>query len=185
MKLNMFKKLSLLFTFLFCLNNSTNAALITTEFSELIGNQGTVDINLTLASGENFSGFSLYFSESLFANLDIVFSPVDWDSIVLQPDALLGEGLFDSYNLLGLSSGMARVSFTYLSALPIDVLAYDFFDEDFQIVASGTSTPVSASVPESSSIMLLMFGLIALGLRNRARTSSNIFHSTNTQQVAA
>ena len=185
MSLNIFKKIGLLFTFSLCVINPAKAALIATEFSELIGNQGTVDINLTLDSGENFSGFSLYFSETLFANLDIVFSPADWDSIVIQPDVLLGEGYFDSYHILGLSSGLARVSFTYLSALPFDAFAYDFYDADFEVVASGTSTPVSASVPESSSIMLLMFGLIALGLRNRARTSSNIFHSTNTQQVAA
>lgn len=185
MKLNFLKNIGLLFTFLLCAIHPAKAALITTEFSELVGNQGTVDINLSLASSENFSGFSLYFSESLFADLDIIFSPVEWDSIVLQPDVLLGAGLFDSYNLAGLSSGVARVSFTYLSTLPFDVLAYDFYDADFSIVESGSSTNVTASVPESSSIILLILGLIAVGLRHPACNSNNIFHSTNQQQVAA
>lgn len=184
MKLNVFKSISLLFTFLFCVCSPAKAALITTEFSEPVGNQGTVDINLSLASGENFSGFSLYFSETLFANLDIIFSPAEWDSIVVQPDALLGAGLFDSYNPAGLSSGFARVSFTYLSDLPFQTLAYDFYDADFSIVESGSSTNVTTSVPESSSIILLLLGLIAVGLRQRARNSNNIFHSTQ-QQVAA
>lgn len=175
MKLNYFKSISLLFTFLFCVANPARAALITTEFSELVGNQGTVDINLSLASGENFSGFSLYFSENLFADLNIIFSPADWDSIVVQPDALLGAGLFDSYNPAGLSSGVARVSFTYLSTLPFDVLAYDFYDADFSIVESGSTTNVTTSVPESSSIILLLLGLIAVALRK----------STKHQQVAA
>lgn len=175
MKLNYFKSISLLFTFLFCVANPARAALITTEFSELVGNQGTVNINLSLASGENFSGFSLYFSETLFANLDIIFSPAAWDSLVVQPDALLGAGLFDSYNPAGLSSGFARVSFTYLSTIPFDALAYDFYDADFSVVESGSSTNVTTPVPESSSIILLLLGLIAVALRQ----------STKRQQVAA
>ena len=132
MKLNFLKNISLLFTFLICAINPAKAALITTEFSDLVGNQGTVDINLSVSSGENFSGFSLYFSENLFADLEIIFSPAEWDSIVFQPDSLLGAGLFDSYNPLGLSAGFARVSFTYLSNLPFQTLAYDFFDADFE-----------------------------------------------------
>lgn len=175
MKLNYFKSISLLFTFLFCVANPARAALITTEFSELVGNQGTVEINLSIANGENFSGFSLYFSETLFADLDIIFSPADWDSLVVQPDALLGAGLFDSYNPAGLSSSVARVSFTYLSTLPFDVLAYDFYDADFSIVESGSSTNVTTPVPESSSTILLLLGLIAVTLRQ----------STKRQQVAA
>lgn len=175
MKLNCFKSISLLFTFLFCVANPARAALITTEFSELVGNQGTVDINLSLASGENFSGFSLYFSETLFANLDIIFSPAAWDSLVVQPDALLGAGLFDSYNPAGLSSGVARVSFTYLSDFPFQTPAYDFYDADFSVIESGSSTNVTTSVPESSSIILLLLGLIAVALRQ----------STKRQQVAA
>lgn len=185
MKLNYFKSISLLFTFLFCVANPARAALITTEFSELVGSQGTVDINLSLSAGENFSGFSLYFSENLFTDLDIIFSPVEWDSIVLQPDVLLGAGLFDSYNPAGLSSGFARVSFTYLSDLPFQTLAYDFFDADYAIVESGLSINVTTPVPESSSIILLMLGLIVLGLRKHLRHSNTTFYSANSQQVAA
>lgn len=190
MRSQFFKTISLLFTFLFCLNNSANAALITTEFSELVGNQGSVDINLTLASGENFNGFSLFFSEDLFANLNIVFSPDNWDSIVLQPDALLGAGLFDSFNPAGLITGVARVSFTYLSDLPFASLAYDFYNADFAVVESGSSTNVTTtvSVPESSSIMLLMFGVIALFLRNRmckTTITAARFSFTKNEQVTA
>lgn len=190
MRTQFFKTISLLFTFLFCLNNSANAALITTEFSELVGNQGTVDINLTLASGEDFNGFSLYFSETLFANLDIISSPANWDSLIFQPDALLGAGFLDSYNAAGLISGVARISFTYLSDLPFQSLAYDFYNADFDVVESGSSTNVTTpvSVPESSSLMLLMLGLIALGLRNRARNAtacSTPFSFIKNEQVTA
>lgn len=165
MKLNYSKSIGLVFTFLFCVANPARAALITTDFSELVGNQGTVDINFTPASGENLSGLSLYFSESLFTNLAIVFSPTQWDSLVVQPDALLGAGLFDSYNLAGLSAGVARVSFTYLSNLPFQPLAYDIYDANFAVVESGSSTNITTPVPESSALILLLLGLVAVGLR--------------------
>lgn len=184
MKLNLLTKISLLFTFLLCVCNPARAALITTEFSELVGNQGTVDINLTLASGENLSGFSLYFSENIFSDLAIITSPTNWDSIVLQPDFLLGAGLFDSYNPAGLAAGFARLSFTYLADVPFQALAYDLYDADFQVIASGTTTNVTAAVPESSSAILLMFGLIALGLRHMRANAKSTFRGLRTQQVA-
>ncbi|WP_323813463.1 PEP-CTERM sorting domain-containing protein [Cellvibrio sp. NN19] len=181
MTLNTVKKISVFFTFLFCLNNSTNAALITTNFSELVGNQGTVDINLSLADGELMNGLSVYFAEDLFADLAIVTSPAEWDSLVFQPDPLLGAGLFDSYSIDGLTSGAARISFTYLSSLPFQAslqsLAYDIYDTDFELVSSGVSTAASVSVPESSPMILMMIGLIALGLRRRVRTTSSMTYS--------
>lgn len=190
MKLNYFKSISLLFTFLFWVANPARAALITTEFSELVGNQGTVDINFSLSAGENLSGLSLYFSEHLFADLAIIFSPVEWDSIVLQPDLFLGAGLFDNYNNAGMSEGYARIAFTYLADELFQPLAYDLYDADFVLIESGLSTNVTSSVPESSAIILLLLGLMAVALRHSARNSKNIFHSTlfcfnKSQQVAA
>lgn len=169
MKLNYFKSIGLVFTFLFCAANPARAALITTEFSELVGNQGTVDISLSIASGENLSGLSLYFSESLFSNLAIVFSPTQWDSLVVQPDALLGAGLLDSYNPAGLGAGVARVSFTYLSNLPFQPLVYDIYDANFAVVESGSSTNVTTPVPEPSAMMMLLLGLMAVGLRQSSK----------------
>lgn len=185
MKQNLFKKISLLCTLLFCMISPAKAALITTEFSNLVGNEGTLDINLSLANGETFNGFSLHFSETLFSNLTIITSPSEWDSIVFQPDALLGAGVFDNYNLAGLSSGFARISFTYLSDLPFQALAYDLYDADFNILASGDSTNVTTQVPESSSIILFMLGLIALALRAFANNSKTILTPTRNAQVAA
>lgn len=185
MRKNLFKKISLLCTLLFCVISPAKAALITTEFSSLVGQEGTVDINLSLSNGETFNGFSLYFAENLFSNLAIISSPTEWDSIIFQPDILLGAGLFDSYNVAGLSSGFARISFTYLSDVPFHALAYDFYNNDLNIVASGTSTNVAASVPESSSIMLFMLGLIALALRMSTGKTKATFNSTRNQQVAA
>lgn len=181
MNLNMLKKISVFFTFLFCINTTANAALITTEFSELLGDQGTVDINLSLSAGEVMNGLSVYFSQDLFTDLVIETSPVEWDSIVIQSDVLLGDGYFDSFNIDALTSGFARISFTWLSALPFEsalqTLGYEFYNADFDIIEAGVSTPVVASVPESSTLMLLMIGLLALGLHRHVRNSASIFPS--------
>ena len=167
MKQPFFNIIGLAFSLLFCIASPAKAGLITTEFSEVVNNQGTVDIYFSRDTGETIQGFSLYFSETVFADLNIISSPLDWDSIVLQPDALLGAGLFDSFKPNGLSSGVARIAFTYLSQLPLPALNYDFYDADFAVIESGTATNVIRSVPESASLMLLFMGLIALGLRAR------------------
>ena len=180
-KIHFLKQISLTFAFLLCLINPAKAALINTEFSELVGNQGTVDITLSLSASEVMNGLSLYFSEALFADLAIVTSPAEWDSIVIQPDVLLGAGFFDSFNIDGLTSGFARISFTWLAAVPFEsalqVLEYEFYNADFEIIDSGVSTAVAASVPESSPFMLLMMGLVAVGLRRRACNTQAIFQS--------
>ncbi len=171
-KNNLFKKISLTFALLLCLINPAKAALINTEFSELVGNQGTVDITLSLSASEVMNGLSLYFSESLFADLAIITSPAEWDSIVIQPDALLGAGFFDSFNIDGLTSGFARISFTWLAAVPFEsalqVLDYEFYNADYEIIDSGVSSAVVSSVSEPSLWMLIAIGLLAVGMRRRA-----------------
>jgi hypothetical protein len=159
------------------------AALITTEFSELVDNKGTVDIKLALAPGENPAGFSLFFSADLFADLTIITSPAQWDSLVFQPDSLLGAGMFDSYHPAGLNNGFARVSFTYLATIPFAPLAYDFYDADYQIIASGETSLVAASVPESSPVVLLLMGLLGIYWRSRSHAATRT-RSGKLQQVA-
>ncbi len=163
--------------------NFAQAALITTDFSALSGNQGTVDVQLNLAAGEAIEGFSLYFAEDQFSDLSIVFSPANWDSLVFQPDVLLGPGLFDSFNPAGLISGTARIAFTFIGSSALPALNYDLYNADFQVLASGTATEVSASVPESSSLLLILCGLFAIALHRRLQTTRKRFHQPAVTQL--
>ena len=181
MKLHLLKQLILACTLVWSCTNTAHAALITTEFSELTGNQGTVDVQLILATGEKAEGFSLQFSEELFSDLSIIFSPLQWESLVFQPDNLLGSGLFDNFNSAGLISGSARIAFTYIGGALIDssalpALNYELYNANFQVISSGTSTPAITSVPESSSFVLILLGLFALALHRRSRIARNRFH---------
>ncbi len=176
MKLHLLKQLILACTLVWSCVNTAQAALITTEFSELSGNQGTVDVQLTLVAGETVEGFSLQFSEELFSDLTIIFNPLSWDSLIFQPDSLLGPGLFDNFNSAGLLSGSARIAFTYIGNSALPVLNYELYNADFQVTASGISTPVTTPVPESSPYVLILLGLFALALHRRSRIARNRFH---------
>lgn len=176
MKPLIIKQLLLAFALLWSSINIAQAALITTNFSALTGNQGTVDVQLTLTAGETIEGFSLYFTEDQFSDISIVFSPTNWDSLVFQPDTLLGPGLFDSFNLAGLISGTARIAFTFIGNRTLPTLNYDLYNADFQIINSGTATPISASVPESSSLLLILCGLFVIALQRRMHPMRSRFH---------
>ncbi|WP_039913373.1 hypothetical protein [Cellvibrio mixtus] len=176
MKRHFFSSIIFILSMLAGVTNSAQAALITTNFSALAGNQGTVDIQLNLGTGETIEGFSLYFSEELFSDLSIVFSPLAWDSVVFQPDSLLGAGLFDSFNPAGLITGSARIAFTFIGSGALPALNYDLYNADFQIIESGVSTPAGTSVSESSSLALILSGLFALALHRCLCIARNRFH---------
>ncbi len=177
MKQHFFSSILFILSMLVGVTNSAQAALITTEFSELTSNQGTVDIQLTLAAGETVEGFSLFFSETLFSDLTILSSPSNWDSLIFQPDSLLGPGLFDNFNAAGLLSGSARIAFTFIGSGALPALNFDLYNVDFQIITSGTATPITTTVPESSSLLLMLAGLFALALHRRSYFVRNRFHS--------
>lgn len=176
MKRHFFSSILFILSALIGVTHSAQAALITTNFSELTDNTGTLDIQFTLAAGETVEGFSLYFSETLFSDISIVSSPDNWDSLIFQPDALLGAGLFDNFNVAGLISGSARIAFTFLGSSALPTLNYDLYNADFQITESGTATPVSASVTEPSSLLLILCGLFAVALQRQSRATRNCFH---------
>jgi len=167
MKQPLFAKIFSAIVILVCLASPARAALITTNFSELVGNQGTVDIQLNLGSAQALEGFQIFFSESLFSNLSIINSPANWDSLILA--SVQGPLLFDSFNFLGLENGIAKLAFTYLGQGSIQPLNYELYNSAFEVTGAGVTENVKASVPESSSLMLMLLGLCALAVKTRAK----------------
>lgn len=167
MKQQMFAKLFSAIVILVCLASPARAALITTNFSDLVGNQGTVDIQLSLGNSEVVEGFQVFFSENLFSNLSVVNSPVGWDSLILS--SVQGPSIFDSFNFLGLEKGVAKLSFTYLGQTPIQELNYEFYNGNFDVTGSGVAANVKTPVPESSGLMLVLLGLLAIAVKARTK----------------
>ncbi len=146
---------------------SARAAIITGELTDLGSSQWSLDLTLTNDGAQGINEFSVYFSEALFSNLQLLSTPSDWDSIVAQPDIFLSSaGFFDSYNPLALLQGQSQsgfsLSFTYLGqGLPSE-LSFDIFADHFQWLSSGVSNPALASVAEPAPIALLLLGLLCV-----------------------
>lgn len=160
---------------LLCAINSAQAAIITSQFSDLGSNQWTVDLSLTNDSdAAGINEFTVYFSESLFANLSIMASPSNWDSLIAQPDSFLASpGFFDAYNPVALALGSAqsgfKIGFTFLGQGAPAALPFDIIGADFQPTSSGTSTVVSSQVAEPSAVWLMLAGLVVVAARRLER----------------
>lgn len=167
MKQQMFVKLFSAILILACLASPARAALITTNFSELVGNQGTVDIQLSLGNAEVVEGFQVFFSENLFSNLSIINSPIGWDSLILS--SVQGPSIFDSFNFLGLETGVAKLAFTYLGQAPLPALNYEFYNGNFEVTGSGVAANIKTPVPEASGLMLMLLGLLVIAVKVRTK----------------
>ena len=153
-------------TFFSSVAGHAQAALITSHFEKVGGNNWRVDLSINnndLAQGIN--EFTLYFSESQYSNLAVISNPAAWDSIVAQPDtALAAPGFFDTYNAQALALGETQSGFTLAFSfsgqqIPSS-LPFDLIDDNFQVIASGTTA--AARLDEPAAFMLLLMGMVLL-----------------------
>lgn len=123
--------------------------------------------------------FTVYFPESLYQNLVVVSSPIDWDSIVVQPDpALPADGFFDALSLSsglmpGALDGVFSVSFTYLGSSIPGIQPFNVYDNSFNLLDSGFTLPASP-VPEPDTFVMMMLGLaLLMGFKAKRSTLSS------------
>ncbi len=120
--------------------------------------------------------FTIYFSETLYENLTVLSSPIDWDSIVVQPDpGLPANGFFDALPLstslaLGASAGLFSITFTYLGTSIPGIQLFDVYDDSFNLLDSGSTLPMSP-VPEPDTFIMMMLGLaLLIGFKTKRST---------------
>ncbi|MDP3084484.1 MAG: MYXO-CTERM sorting domain-containing protein [Rubrivivax sp.] len=165
-----------------------------TSFSALGGS----DWQLTLSVGNDGSlaevtGFTVYFSETLYTNLALVSTPSTWNSLIIQPDrALAAPGFLDAYARTpqaGLRAGQVQsgfaVRFTYLGTGLPPGLPFEVVNPSFQPLSAGQSVAATSLIPETSTTVLMSLGLAALAGLGRRRLTANDQRSTASAAATA
>lgn len=159
---------------------SAQAAVIEAGLTPLGGSDWRVDFRVTNdGSPAAITGFTVYFSEALFADLALVSSPAEWDSIVIAPDLLLqAPGFFDALLLdpstpllAGQSVDGFSVQFSFLGTGTPPMLPFQIVDASFETLFEDTTVPFANQVPAASPLMLVALGLGLMGVLVRRRAS--------------
>ncbi|KGF79127.1 hypothetical protein IA69_26215 [Massilia sp. JS1662] len=161
---------------------SSFAATISYSVQQLSGNRWTYGYELTAQpSDSEIREFTIFFDRNLFSNLQVVATPAQWDSLVVQPDqALASNGFFDALALgaglvPGDSLGGFAIAFDFLGTGTPGAQSFDIVDPDtFETLSSGrtsSSTPPPHDLPEPAPFMLMALPIAAL-LARRALSAT-------------
>ncbi len=168
---------------LLCSTSFANAVIIESEVSSLGGTEFQYDFNVInndLVAG--VEGFSVYFDYTLFEIIDVVASPVDWDSFVADFGLLPEDDFFDSFFLvdpiaLGDSLDGFSVSVNYLGTASAPEAAgnlFEVYDGNFAILEAGVTTekvvippPNPNPIPEPGMLSIFGLALLFAGMRKR------------------
>jgi hypothetical protein len=165
-----------------------HSAIVTSIFTPLGGARWSVEIGVNNDSSTTpVNQFTVYFSEALFANLQLDAGPPTWDTIVIQPDlGLPASGYVDGLAIdtgdalmVGKSIGGFRVTFDLLAGGSPLALAYETYDVAFDLLDSGTTLvmivdPDPTTVPEASALWLSALGLSLLAWVRQMRAAARL-----------
>lgn len=154
---------------------SSNAQSIVIDYELIALGSNSYQYNYIVTNDDFAPGieeFSIFFDLGLYDNLIVTNTPSGWDSIVLQPDpALPDDGLFDSLALgppitLGMTVSGFSVAFDWLGTESPENQYFDIVDPStFDVLYSGATNLNSVSVPEPSSLLLFIVGLISIFIK--------------------
>lgn len=157
------------------LSFSVSAATINTELINISGNtwqaEYTVENNLLVSTIDEFT---IWFDLGLYENISTVSTPVDWDPIIIQPDASIPDDGF--YDVLALVTGIAsgdslggfRVSFDWLGGNNPTSQFFEIIEPStFGVLEAGQTTISTTAIPEPLSIILLASGLAGIAFSRR------------------
>ena len=163
------------FVFLLALASTAQATKIDYSVTHLGGNQWRYDYNVNNNSlAVPILEFTVFFDRILYSALSVAASPVDWNSLVAQPDfSLPADGFFDS---LGSSSGVVPTAifpggqlggfsaqFDYLGSGTPGRQRFEIVDAAFNTIDGGF-TGKSTNVPEPGGPSLALVGLALIVL---------------------
>ncbi len=158
------------------------AQATTVTYSVLNSSDTTWQYDYTVTNdtlGSALREFTVFFDRTQYANLVVNGSPVDWDSLVAQPDNNLpDDGYFDSLNTAtGLAIGASQsgflVQFDFLGTGSPGSQAFNIVDPDtFDVLDSGSTSAVP--LPATFWLLITAFGSLIgrRGISARLRNES-------------
>lgn len=160
-----------------CLIGSASAATISYQASHLGGTSWEYSYTITNDTlGVALEEFTIFFAVGEYQNLAVTASPIDWDSVVIEPnDQLPDDGYFDALAQVagipaGASFGGFKVSFDFLGVGTPGSQPFEFVDPDtFAVLESGNTTVV----PLPAAGWLLGTGVLALVAGRRRQRVRN------------
>lgn len=167
------------------LPTSSQAALVGTSYSLVAGNTWKASFSFSNGAGDPAApGLTVFFDETLYANLTSAVAPAGWDPLVVQPDPVLGAGFFDAYAYdpadalqPGQTLSGFSVQFDFVGSGAPGALAFEFYrfdGADLVSLQTGTTTVVPATdVPEPATAWLGAAALLGLlGASRRKATAA-------------
>ncbi|UQG56580.1 MULTISPECIES: PEP-CTERM sorting domain-containing protein [unclassified Marinobacter] len=152
--------------------------IVTADYTELGGNRWQADYILSNPVGSPFdiNYFTIDYVAEAYTNFTLINSVQGWDSFVAEAIPAFGfGGLFDAFALdnaailaPGQSTGFFSVEFDYFGNDNLSGQQYSVLDpSSFESLASGAINQHSISVPEPSSLTLLVVGMGLVCWRRR------------------
>jgi len=161
------------FIFSFFLSNFAYATQVQYDVNNIGSNRWEYTYTITNDTlTQDIQELAIYFDYGLYGNIAISASPVDWDTIAIEPDFIFGipeDGFIDTLALTaGLPQGASLsgliVSFDWYGTNNPNSQRFAVLDSTtYETLYTGSTTPAqSSSVPESSTIVLISFSLVGL-----------------------
>lgn len=163
-----------------------SAAHVEAVLSKVGGNTWDISFTVGADTGQTVEAFSVYFDWTQVSNIQVLASPLDWDSIAIQADSgLASDGLFDSLALgAGIADGTSLggfvARFEWAGATGPTGLRYSVNDPlNFDALETGDvalTTDGVGPVPEPGPASLLLAALVAavVGRRHADRPATTV-----------
>ena len=167
---------------------TAQAAVVNAVFTNLGGGGGHYSAAVEVVndgSPASLSGFTLYFSEARFTNLQLTASPSTWDSLLIPPDlGIPAAGFLDAFVLdpldalqLGQTQAGFNFTFDYIGQGLPGAMSFDINDAVYNVLFSGVSTDTYVTtnrVPEPGTGWLVLIALGCIAGANCAKNNKGI-----------